>query len=161
MKALLLSLVFAVSLAKAQDPCGLVYSPDTTLCGEGPHQLFADGGVYYNWWLPNGGGSSIVFHGAHFQQTVITPTVFVDSVSTNYALGTYTIKLMYQTPACQQTQVTYLKVKVIECATGIPEYQITEKPIYFNLQGQIVQPVPGELLIEQRGRYRCKIIIQN
>jgi len=48
-----------------------------------------------------------------------------------------------------------------DCTTAIGEYESDEStPVYYNMQGQIVEPKQGEILIRLRGRSRVKVLIQ-
>lgn len=60
--------------------------------------------------------------------------------------------------------VITLTAVVCELATGIPTYSADpiqlSAPIYFDITGRQVEKRTGELLIEQRGNYRRKVVFQ-
>nr|WP_298657185.1 hypothetical protein [uncultured Flavobacterium sp.] len=57
--------------------------------------------------------------------------------------------------------VTRTPLDIIECVTGIREEELNGvEPIYYDFYGNRIEKRKGEMIIEQRGRYRVKVLYE-
>lgn len=126
--------------AKSQCP-GLTVTGNTIMCNTEYTTLKAEGATKY-YWSTNGANkqqdsTASLFTYPYTWSGVVTLTA---SCGTN----TYTRVI--------QIQYTY--------CTGINENEPNSnvQPVYFDLTGNKAEPVQGQILIEQRGIYRRKVL---
>lgn len=138
----LLALSLLCLTAKPQCP-GLTVSGDTTKCNTEYTTLKAEGASHY-FWSTNGANkhqdSTVSFFRYPYTWSgAVTLTAMCNS-------NTYTRVI--------QIQYTY--------CTAINENEPNNQvqPVYYDLTGNKAEPVQGQVLIEQRGIYRRKVLIQ-
>lgn len=81
---------------------------------------------------------------------------FSEDISISVPLGNYQVRVS------PEAMLTGKNIEIIDChLTGIEELQANElKPIYYDLQGNIIEPRSNELIIKQVGHKRFKVIIE-
>jgi hypothetical protein len=146
MKTTLTIFLFAISVAlKAQ--CGFTLPDNSTVCINSALTLTATGAGTYSWTY-NGGGT--------FEVKTTT-----DTSKFTYTYGwSKMVTIRAELNGCVELKT--ISVTVVNCAVGLQEYQLNGiEPVYYDIFGKRTEKLYNELLIEQRGNYRRKVIFTN
>lgn len=138
----LIALSLLCLTAKPQCP-GLYVTGDTIKCNTEYTTLFATGASHY-FWSTNGANKHQDSAASYFTYPYTWSGVVTLTAMCNNNTYTRVIQITY----------TY--------CTGINENEPNTQvqPVYYDLTGNKAEPIQGQILIEQRGIYRRKVVIQ-
>lgn len=79
----------------------------------------------------------------------------------NFQVGTYALSAWGYCSTAYLGGSTKYNLSVVDCSiVGLVELELNENYTYYNLQGELVEPIKGELLIRKSKNTYKKVIIQ-